>query len=276
MLQVNDNLKHCHLLLEEANLITMADAPMGSKDCLNLLNEHRSKQNWPLASGMCCIQADIANLIFAGDFDLTQARSILQAALIDVFKQQEGALEKLSTALNTIRKTTGNHVFSDIAEQLIMIFSNFEQFTHEHAVLSCLRQYDLLLSAWQRDSLAEPETEKLYLDVCFYAQQIAGQNPLWADDEVALQHQAKRTQYFAGKLAELLVATDNEVTLAKEKLMPTYLGLTDGLLFGNHFELRARIEARFQKLDQLDDPMLLIAVPAQKLWAECKRITVNL
>lgn len=277
MLETHNNLKCCHLLLEEALaqpqenvpaglLYSMQQPPDNMTHCINLLNTYRCHHHWPLASGMSCLDVDLDILDYSTDVDLNGPRAVLQESLIALFKKQDTA--SVVAALANIENIAGTHVLSVMAKKLKHLVKNLNQFDDPESILDCLKRYDILLKDCQHP-------EKLYVDISFYHQQLDGGSPQWSFDPSVMEHLAKRTQLYAQRLAGLLQAQDSEAVLFKEKIWPLYLAITDGLLFGQHFELRARIEARFAKLDQLDDPMLLIAVPAQKLWAECIRITVS-
>ncbi len=276
MMQVDNNLKLCHLLLEEANLSGVQPLPDDSTACMNMLNEYRTEQHWPLVSGMSCLAVDLQALSYTGNFDFAELRAILQHSFIALFKQQNNALNQVVDALRKIQVAADEQVFGLMASMLQALLKNIEQFFGQQAIFDCLKRYDLLLKDWQHQDLKNELVEQLFLDISFYHAQLAGGSPQWTNDALAQEHLAKRTQYYALKLGNMVQAVNNETSLAKEKIFPLYLAVTDGLLFGQHFELRARLEARFQKLEQLDDPMLLIAIPAQKLWAECMRIGVNI
>jgi hypothetical protein len=277
MFDANDNLKICHLLLQEANIIQMPEqAPANQTECINLLNEKRSEQHWPLASGMSPLDVDLDALSYAGDYDFTELRAILQNSLIAFFKKQDNANKMLNGALQQIQQAAATHVLGIMAGKLQQLMVNLQQFSKQEAILQCLKHYDLLLKDWQHNELKIEVTEKLFLDISFYQMQLDGKQANWSNSSQVIEHLEKRIQFFAKQLADILKVPDNETTLAKEKIMPLYLSLSDGLLFAGHFELRARLEARLQKLGQVDDPMLLIAVPVQRLWAECARIGVSL
>ncbi len=280
-------LNYCHLLLEEAcsqpyhdvpdNLIAaLHDQPDSITACINLLNECRSYQHWPLVSGMTCLDVTLGDMLAdEEDVDLIIPRAILQESLIALFKKKNNAIHQVCVALNYLHRLLHEDRLGLMASGLSLLLENIDQFEYHQAIFDCLKHYDLLLKEYSNKTLHLEAAEKLWVNISFYHQQLNQQEPRWSMDESIKQHLNLRIQYFAYKLADLLKVPDGDATLLKEKIMPYYLAITDGLLFGEHFELRARMEARFKKLDQLDDPMLLIAIPAQKLWAECLRIAVN-
>lgn len=257
----------------------LEDKPSSVQDYIAGINLKRAQSRSHLLSSMSSFNPSIPEYILT-PAATEVARALWQQGLIRYIKTQgiEGR-ESMLAACQRLHALDNDHIIRMIGyclTRLLMLPDHTEQF---NALLSCMMTFEQVL-AQAPQAISKVPAENLLRDVLFYIDQLSPDHPCietafqlskaW-DESLPLQGLQQRVGYYAHRIMRMLAAPDSETTINKERILPDLLPVLDGVLFLQNLPLRAQLEARYKKCP---NPLLLIAVPAQKLMAECMRLAV--
>lgn len=261
--------------LAAAELLYQEALPEGSlaekfTDVPNFLmatNTLRLAKQLPMASAMSLFNPAIEpcpNTLL--NTDLVPLRALWQQGMIHLIKQDiSNAKAMLLSAATQLGELDGDNWIHRIAKAMHALLSANP--TQMDALIDLARRFDLLLS--QHENIQAVPAENLLRDTLFYSSYSDAN--VWQEDEEAKTYLRARIQWYAKFLSDWLVPQDSDTKVLKSDILVHLLPITDGLLFTGEIKLRTRLQLRFEKLD---DSMLKIAVPVQKLMAECLRLSV--
>lgn len=265
------------LLWEESGL---EGKPSSVQDYIAGINLKRAQTRTHLLSSMSSFNPSMPEYILT-PADTNNARALWQQGLIQYIKTDGvRGREDMLAACQRLHALPDDHIIRMIGYSLARLLLLPQHQDNFNALLSCMMAFEQLLGSAPHQINGVP-AENLLRDTLFYINRLSPQpidcieatfklSQAW-DETLALQGLQERVGYYAHKIMRVLAAPDSETTINKEIIKPDLLPVLDGILFLQNLPLRAQIEARYKKCP---NPLLLIAVPAQKLMAECMRLAV--
>lgn len=265
------------ILWEESGL---EGKPSSVQDYIAGINLIRAQSRRHLLSSMSSFNPSMPEYIIT-PVNTDVARALWQQGLIQYIKTQGvRGREDMIAACQRLHTLPDDHIIRMIGyclSRLLLLPNHQEQY---NALLSCMMAFEQLLAV-APTAISKIPAENLLRDALFYIDRLTPQpidciestftlSQAW-NEALPLQGLQQRVGYYAHKIMRLLAAPDSETTINKECIKPYLLPVLDGVLFLQNLPLRAQIEARYKKCP---NPLLLIAVPAQKLMAECMRLAV--
>lgn len=254
-------------------------APTSCEEALRLTNEWRALNHWPLASSMSLFNPKLAAYDTEG-LEVSALRQHWQQGLIPLLKGDvQSGLVQLDKTLLEAMKLPEQHIVTQTALVLQNALGIYTKLASPHGLNQALQRFDILLRETSADKIHMMPAELLLRDCLFYASLQPDKNitTQFALDEAFKSHTEfedslnARLRFAARNLAKALQPPDGDTKIAKAKILPLILPVMDALLFLKQFHMRGKLEMR---LKEIDENMLLIAVPVQKLMGECLRLAV--
>lgn len=264
------------ILWEESGL---DNPPSSVQDYVAGINFKRAQTRSHLLSSMSSFNPTIPTYTVSAK-EVSIARSLWQQGLIAYIKTQgQQGQEDLLSACQRLHALPDDHIVRMIGYCFSQVLILPRPTTDFNPLLSCMMDFEQLLS--HVDPSQTVPAENILRDVLFYVDRLAPHpiagietqfnlSQAW-DEDRPIERLPARVGYYARRIMKVLAAPDSETMIQKQSILPDLLPVLDGLLFLQEFPLRAQIEARY---DKCPNPLLLIAVPAQKLMAECMRLAI--
>lgn len=271
------SIKLYHLLWEENALTGQPSRP---QDYIAEINLSRAKAQLPLLSSMCSFNPEIPCYTTTPQ-NIAVARSLWQQGFIQFIKTQ-GAYgrDSMIGACQYLHVLPEDHLvrMTGYCISCLLILPNRTQYFN--ALCACFIRFEQILHQASEQILPVP-AENVLRDILFYIDILSPLIPACIEDNFKLsqawdetkplQGLKNRVGYYAKKVMLALTVPDSDATIKKERLMVDITPVLDGVLFLQSYELRAQIEARYNKCPSR---LLLISVPSQKLMAEFMRLAV--
>lgn len=265
------------LLWEESGL---EDKPSSVQDYIAGINLKRAQTRDHLLSSMSSFNPFMPEYILT-PADTNSARGLWQQGLIQYIKTHGvRGREDMMAACQRLHALPEDHLVRMIGYCLARLLILPQHQDNFNALLSCMMAFEQVLAVTPHQINRVP-AENLLRDSLFYIDRLSPHpidcieatfklSQAW-NETLPLNGLQERVGYYAHNIMRMLAAPDSETTINKESIKPYLLPVLDGILFLQNLPLRAQIEARYKKCP---NPLLLIAVPAQKLMAECMRLAV--